>query len=72
MTTIIERKRKRNAKYQARFRAMREAEGFKQFTVYMRPKAAPDVRRMVQRMAANPHLALRLVDARTGRRVAMK
>ena len=69
MITDEERKRRRNAVYQARSRAKREAEGFRQLMLMLPPRVMPDFKRAAELIRANPALSVRLWDTRTGKTV---
>lgn len=66
--TAIGRRRAGNAARQAKWRAAQAAQGMVQITVLVHECAVPELKRAVELMAADPHLAVaRLVDIRTGR-----
>ena len=66
--TAIGRKRADAAARQAKWRADRAAQGMVQITVMVHSTAVPELKRAVELMATDPHLAVaRLVDTRTGR-----
>ena len=63
-----ERRRAHNAARQAKWRAERAQHGMKQLTILVPVSAIPELKRAVELIVAEPHLAVaRLVDTRTGR-----